>query len=361
MKKIGSIIVLVFINVAVVFASGYFVIKPGVEKVLEASKIQILTEDEIAQKKEEAREKSAEKKQEINDKYDKLIQEEKDRVAKEKAAIKEKYDKQIEELENSRTKQMGEDGWFEESTSINHKIGDLKHQSGVEQMNVASRESDLESEKRKEISAIEMDDFFARPVSNNKLEKGKSLAFGIAIILVGAMIIILDIAYFVSKYNKLAKLRNHVNSCWAQIEVMLKKRYDLIPNLVNTVKGYSSYEKDTLEEIVSIRGKAMKDQNLKEQMDHEKQMSQKINQLFLLNENYPKLMADKNYLALMNELRMVETDLANRRDIYNSSATLYKNARETVPTNLIANVFAFEDLPFYTIEDNERQNVKVEL
>lgn len=361
MKKIGSIIGLVLVNIAVIFASSFFVIKPGVEKVIEASKVKILTEDEIAQKNQEARDKSAKKKREINDKYDKLIQEERERVEKEKAAIKEKYDKQIEELENSRTKQMGEAGWYEETTTINRKIGDLRHQSGVDQQNVVSKESALKMEQFEQISAIESDDFWKEPVSSNKLEKGKALAFGIVIILLGAIIIVVDIAYFVSKYNKLAKLRNRVNSSWAQIEVMLKKRYDLIPNLVNTVKEYSSYEKDTLEEIVSIRGQAMKDHDRNEQMDYEKKISQKMNQLFMLNENYPKLMADKNYLALMNELRSVETDLANRRDIYNSNVTLYKNARETVPTNFIANIFAFVDLPFYTIDDTEKENIKVEL
>lgn len=188
MKKVGSIIILVVMNIAVIFASSYFVIKPGVEKTIEASRIKILTEEEIAQKKEEAREKSAKKKQEINDKYDKLIQEERDRVAKEKAAIKEKYDKQIEELENSRPK-MGEAGWYEESTKINQKITDLRYQSGVDQMNVQSRESDLKREQWDQITAIEHDDFFATPVSSNKLEKGKALAFGIVIILLGAMII----------------------------------------------------------------------------------------------------------------------------------------------------------------------------
>lgn len=166
-----------------------------------------------------------------------------------------------------------------------------------------------------------------------------------------------------SMYNKLVSLKNRVLEAWSGIEVQLKRRYDLIPNLVNTVKGYAAHESGTLEKVIQARNQAMSASsggNINAQVQAENALSSTMKSLFALSENYPDLKANTSFIHLQNSLGDIEENLSNARRYYNALVRDNNTAVESFPTNLIANNFNFEKYDFFEIEnDAERQNVEV--
>ncbi|MBK8349675.1 MAG: LemA family protein [Saprospiraceae bacterium] len=166
-----------------------------------------------------------------------------------------------------------------------------------------------------------------------------------------------------SMYNKLVSLKNRVLEAWSGIEVQLKRRYDLIPNLVNTVKGYAAHESGTLEKVIQARNQAMSASsggNINAQVQAENALSSTMKSLFALSENYPDLKANTSFIQLQNSLGDIEENLSNARRYYNALVRDNNTAVESFPTNLIANNFNFEKYDFFEIEnDAERQNVEV--
>lgn len=174
------------------------------------------------------------------------------------------------------------------------------------------------------------------------------------------LIVILIINFMIlGIYNRLIKLQNRVKKAEANIEIYLNKRFELIPNLVETVKGYSKYESTTLEEVIALRNNYENKQNLS--IKQAEEMNNQLNRLLAVVENYPELKADNQYLSLQNELRRIEDQLSNARHIYNSVVTSYNTKIETVPNNIVASIFAFKQAVLFGIEENKKDNVKVEL
>jgi LemA protein len=152
-------------------------------------------------------------------------------------------------------------------------------------------------------------------------------------------------------YNHLVRLRNRVENAWAQVEVQLRRRYDLIPNLVETVKGYASHERATFEEVTKARTAAQEARTVPEQAQAENLLTQAIGRLFAVAEAYPELRATENFQQLQTQLEETEGKIAVSRQVYNDAVLTYDTALETVPTNIVGNVFSFEEKPYFEIEE----------
>lgn len=173
------------------------------------------------------------------------------------------------------------------------------------------------------------------------------------------VIIVLLLIYIVSTYNNLVNLRNKVKDQWAQIEVLLKRRYDLIPNLVETVKGYAKHEKETLDAVISARNSAVSAKTTEEEMKAAGEVSNALGRLIAISESYPELKANENFMDLQNNLKETEDKISFSRQFYNDVVLTYKNKIEMFPSNLVASIFGFKEEPFFEANEEERKNVQV--
>ena len=166
--------------------------------------------------------------------------------------------------------------------------------------------------------------------------------------------------YAVGGYNSLVSLRNQVEEAFSTMDVYLTKRYDLIPNLVETVKGYAKHEKETLEAVISARNKAVNATTMEGKIEAENAMSGVIGRLFALAEAYPDLKANTNFLDLQTQLKSIEDDIANARKYFNGVTRQYNTKIEVFPMNILAGIFGFTKKPLFVVADEQqRQNVKV--
>ena len=175
-----------------------------------------------------------------------------------------------------------------------------------------------------------------------------------------AGILILLIGYTISTYNRLVSNKNGLDESFSTMDVYLKKRWDLIPNLVETVKGYAKHEKDLFKEVTELRSKSYQDLSVDEKNEINKKLTTTLNKLIAVAENYPELKANENFLDLSHELKNTEQDIANARKYYNANVKVYNNQVMIFPSNIIAKIFKFEKASMFEIEETERQNVKVE-
>ena len=176
--------------------------------------------------------------------------------------------------------------------------------------------------------------------------------------IIGGVVALLLI-YFVSTYNGLVRLRNMVKDQWSQIDVLLKRRSDLIPNLVKTVKGYAKHEKETLDAVITARNKAVSAKGVEDEMKANGELTGALNKLFALAESYPDLKANTNFMDLQNNLKDTEDKISYARQFYNDAVLKYKNKIEMFPSSIIAGMFHFEPEPFFEATETERENVKV--
>lgn len=182
----------------------------------------------------------------------------------------------------------------------------------------------------------------------------------IALGIVGFFVLVLLI-WVVGVYNSLIRLRNNIEESFSTMDVFMKKRYDLIPNLVETVKGYKFHEQDTLMAIVNARNSAIAAPDRKARAKAESEVSGALRQLFALAENYPDLKANTNFLELQSQLQTMETEISNSRRYYNATVKEYNTKIQVFPNNFVAGWFKFERKEFFEIENKkERENVKVE-
>jgi LemA protein len=175
--------------------------------------------------------------------------------------------------------------------------------------------------------------------------------------------LILVISFFLmTSYNKLVSLKNKVLESWSGIDVQLKRRYDLIPNLVNTVKGYAAHESGTFEKVIQARNMAMSaGGNSHDRIEAENMLSGTLKSLFALSENYPDLKANASFIDLQNKLSDIEENLSNARRYYNALVRDNNTYVDSFPSNLVANAFNFEKFDFFELEsDTERQNPVVQ-
>ena len=176
----------------------------------------------------------------------------------------------------------------------------------------------------------------------------------IALIIIGVIVLIL-IIYVIVTYNSLVNFRNKVKDSWADIEVLLKRRNDLIPNLVETVKGYAAHEKSTLDEVVTARNNAVNAKGAEEEMNASGALSAALGNLFAVAESYPDLKANTNFLDLQANLRDTEDKIAASRDMYNTMVLEYKNKLEMFPSNIIAGMFKFTPEAFFEAEETDKE------
>ena len=180
----------------------------------------------------------------------------------------------------------------------------------------------------------------------------------IALIVIGA-IVLLVLLFLGTTYNSLVSLRNKVKDQWSQIDVLLKRRTDLIPNLVETVKGYVSHEQDVLKKITELRNKNYSGLSDAEKMNLNSELGFGLAKLIAVAENYPDLKANQNFSNLMQELSLIEEDIANSRKYYNGNVREFNTFIQLFPTNIIAAVFGFKEEKLFEIDDKQRENVKV--
>ena len=174
------------------------------------------------------------------------------------------------------------------------------------------------------------------------------------------VIVVLIALYVISTYNSLVGLRNKVKDGWSQIDVLLKRRADLIPNLVETVKGYTKHEEGTLTAVIEARNKAVSATTPEEAMKAEGEMTQALSKLFALTEAYPELKANQNYLDLQKSLEETEDKITYSRQFYNDNVLNYNNKIEMFPSNIVASIFKFEKSMFFEASEQDREVPKVQ-
>jgi LemA protein len=176
----------------------------------------------------------------------------------------------------------------------------------------------------------------------------------IALIVLGVVVAIL-VLWFFATYNGLVQLRNQVKNAWSQIDVQLKRRHDLIPNLVQVVKGYAGHEKETLDRVVSARARAVSAHGVADQTKAESELSSALGRLMVVVEQYPDLKANQNFLSLQEELSSTENRIGFSRQHYNDSVMGYNTKIESLPANIIAGMFNFRQEQFFEIEDRAQR------
>jgi len=172
-------------------------------------------------------------------------------------------------------------------------------------------------------------------------------------------LVVAAFVWFIATYNGLVVFRNRTKEAWADIDVQLKRRYDLIPNLVETVKGYATHERELFEKVTKARTQAMGAQGIKERGDAENVLSSTLKSLFAVAENYPDLKASTNFLELQKEITDTEDKIQAARRFYNTNVRDLNTKVETFPTNVIAGMLGFTKMEFFGADEAEREPVKV--
>ena len=179
-------------------------------------------------------------------------------------------------------------------------------------------------------------------------------------IIIGVIVLVLVLLYIVSTYNSLVSLRNKVKDQWSQIDVQLKRRFDLIPNLVETVKGYAKHESETLENVIKARNTFTTATTAEEEMKANNELTNAISKLFALTESYPDLKANTNFVQMQNDLKETEDKISYARQFYNDAVNKYNNKVEMFPSNVIAGMFKFEMAKLFEASEADREVPKVQ-
>lgn len=174
-------------------------------------------------------------------------------------------------------------------------------------------------------------------------------------------IIVLLVIYVFATYNSLIKSKNYVKEAFSTMDVYLKKRWDLVPNLVEVVKGYAKYEQETLSKVTELRASAYDSMSANKKISINEQITEGISKIIAISENYPELKANENFMQLSSELVNVENDIENSRKYYNGTVRNYNNKIQMFPSNIIAGAFGFKEEKMFEADSEEKNNVKVDL
>ena len=174
------------------------------------------------------------------------------------------------------------------------------------------------------------------------------------------IIIVVIASWVVAMYNGLVVLRNRIENAWSQIDVQLKRRTDLIPNLLETVKGYASHEKEVFLKVTEARSALVNAQGVHDQAEANNMLTGALKTLFAVAEAYPELKANQNFMMLQEELAGTESKIAYARQFYNDTVLKYDNKREKFPSNIIASMFGFKDREYFEVAEADREPVKVD-
>lgn len=175
-----------------------------------------------------------------------------------------------------------------------------------------------------------------------------------------AIVLIIFVTFLIKSYNSFVVLKNRVKDQEAQINVQLKRRYDLIPNLIETAKGYASFEKSTLDAVVSARAKATAATTLSESMAANSELSRSVSQLFAVSESYPDLKASQNFLQLQGELSETENKIAKSRQFFNDTILKYNNAIQVFPANIAASMLGHKPMSYLEVEAVEKAAIRMD-
>lgn len=181
-----------------------------------------------------------------------------------------------------------------------------------------------------------------------------ALVFGGFFLLLLIFLIVIAVVY-----NSLVKLRNQSDEAFSTMDIFLKKRYDMIPNLVEIVKQYATHERETLEKVIQARNMAMNAQSFEQRTHNENLLTGALKSLFAVSENYPNLKADSSFLNLQHQLVALENDISQSRKYYNGVVKVMNNKVEMFPTNIFAGILGFKRYPYFMADDYERQNVQI--
>lgn len=179
-------------------------------------------------------------------------------------------------------------------------------------------------------------------------------------LIIGVVIVVAIVAFVIVTYNDLVRLRNNVENSFAQIDTQLQRRFDLIPNLVETVKGFATHEKELLENVTASRSGYMNASSDGEKIEMNNQLTSTLKTLFAVTENYPELKANTNFLNLQNELSEIEDKISYARQFYNDAVTIYNNKLEMFPSNLVAGTFGFKEEALFDSDDAAKEAPKVQ-
>lgn len=174
-------------------------------------------------------------------------------------------------------------------------------------------------------------------------------------------IIVLLLIYILVTYNKLVESNNIVKEAFSTMDIYLKKRWDLIPNLVEIVKGYAKHEKDVLNQITTLRTNNYQNMSIDKKINVNEQLTQGISKIIAISENYPDLKASQNFLELSRDLTRIEDEIANGRKYYNGSVRIFNTKIQVFPNNIIAKIFNFKEANMFQANSDEKHNVKVDL
>lgn len=174
-------------------------------------------------------------------------------------------------------------------------------------------------------------------------------------------VVVILLLLVLTTYNSLIKLNNKVEEAFSTMDIYLKKRWDLIPDLVEVVKGIAKHEKNTLEEINNLRSNSYDKMNTNDKVEVNNKLSQGINKLMAVAESYPELKANENFKDLSTQLVKVEDDIANARKYYNGTVRIFNNKVQMFPSNIIASIFGYKTRKMFEATENERKNVKIKL
>ena len=175
------------------------------------------------------------------------------------------------------------------------------------------------------------------------------------------VLVVIVLIYVIVTYNGLVKSNNFVKEAFSTMDVYLKKRWDLIPNLVEIVKGYEKYEKETIEKITALRTNSYETMSMDNKINVNEQLTQGLSKIIAISENYPELKASQNFIELSHDLTKIEDEIANSRKYYNGTVRIFNNKIQMFPSNIIANMFNFHSANMFEANAEERNNVKVDL
>lgn len=401
MKKNWLLIsITIILYVGIIILSSYYIIKPGINKIKEANQIKELTYDEKTTIIDQINEKYIDLDKQTNDKYTPMIEEINtsyqdsskeinDKYSALETKIEAKYKDKTSDLKNrindlsvASNKEFFANGLSKKYYTLRDQISELEEQkrsigkdktTEIEQndklknaeMQVITDKKDTElleinNNKTKELQRLkDKKNLELEEINNRNIDKSEITNLGIIKIIIGIVIILIPLFYLILMFNRLTHLLNSLKEKWSQVDVYLKQRSDLIPNILESVKGYSKHEKDTFEKVTKARNAVLKADTKEAEIEANKKLGTAINKFFLLQEAYPDLKADQNFMNLQYNLKEIENNISISRQNYNKSVLKYKNRIDMFPSNIVANIFNFKPEMFFEIDENEKDNPKI--
>lgn len=366
------------IYLAIITLSIYYAIIPGINKLKEVNTIKDLTYEEKTKLIDEINQKYVLLEQDVNNKYTPSIKEINDKYSNLEQQIKDKYNQKEQEINNkisdkevARNNEFFKNGLSKKYYNLSDEISALRNEKweiDSQERKEIDNNDDLKEAEIKTIKSnqsSELDrlrknkDNEIYNINNQNINKSYIKTKGILSILIGSIIILIPIIYIILIFNKLTHLSNLVKEKWSQVDIFLKQRTDLIPNIVESVKGFTEHEKSTLTNITKARNQVIKATTKEEEIEANKNLSNAINKLLFLQEDYPELKANTNFMNLQENLKEIENNISYARQIYNKAVLKYKNKLEMFPSNIIADIFNFKPELFFTIDSDDRENPNI--